>query len=511
MDEIRILHTGDTHLGYRQYHSDVRRKDFLNAFSNVVDDAIDMSVDAVVHAGDLFDSRNPTLDDILDAMGLFSRLKTAGIPLLAIVGNHESKQSTQWLDLYGSLGLVTRLGAEPYRLGDVAIYGIDSVAKTKIPLFDYSTFNGKGTDARYNLLVMHQLVKPFAFGEWDIKEVIDSIPFDIHAVLLGDNHKYEITKVDDVWVTYAGSTERNSTAEREPRSYNIVTIGKSGIEISKRTISTREFVFIPVALTEGSNALDDVFSAIKEYDLTDKVAFVELSGDVMSKMDLSEVERFLLSRGALVPGIKDLRTGVDTLADPSLNVSFSDPDDVVKEEIRKMNLTSGGLLLDDIIRDPHVVKTKVGDEAENKLGELLDKIDFSVSVPVESLSTPVPSVDVETDRSEEIPEIEVDNIGEESPVEVMVDHDVEETLPGKDVPDQHNAEVADTSDDAVSDVSVNEKEVHDTDNISGLEGDKEELPEKALDDLPEEKPSSEEEKKENGSVKPRQYNLGDYL
>ena len=30
--EIRILHTADTHLGYRQYHSEVRRKDFFEAF-----------------------------------------------------------------------------------------------------------------------------------------------------------------------------------------------------------------------------------------------------------------------------------------------------------------------------------------------------------------------------------------------------------------------------------------------------------------------------------------------
>ncbi|MEZ5335576.1 MAG: exonuclease SbcCD subunit D [Methanolobus sp.] len=300
MDEIRIVHTGDTHLGYRQYHSDVRRKDFLNAFSRVVDDAIEMDVDAVVHAGDLFDSRNPTLDDILDAMGLFSRLKTAGIPLLAIVGNHESKQSTQWLDLYGSLGLVIRLGAEPYRLGEVSLYGIDSVPKTKIPLFDYSIFDGKGTDAKYNLLVMHQLVNPFSFGDWDIGEVIDSIPFDIHAVLLGDNHKCEVIKIDDTWVTYAGSTERNSTSEREPRSYNIVTAGDNGVEISKRIIPTREFVFIPVQLSEGQEALEEIFSAIKEHEISDKVVFVELSGDVKVRIDFSEVEKFLLARGALV-------------------------------------------------------------------------------------------------------------------------------------------------------------------------------------------------------------------
>ncbi|MBP1910087.1 metallophosphoesterase family protein [Methanolobus bombayensis] len=481
MDEIRIIHTGDTHIGYRQYHSDVRRKDFLNAFSAVVDDAIDMGVDALIHSGDLFDSRNPTLDDILDAMELFSRLKNAEIPLLAIVGNHESKQNTQWLDLYGSLGLVTRLSNEPYRLGDVAIYGIDSVAKTKIPLFDYSIFDGKETGASYNLLVMHQLVKPFSFGDWDIKEVIESIPFDIHAVLLGDNHKYEITKVNDTWVTYAGSTERNSTSEREPRSYNIVTVKESGIDISKRIIPTRDFLFIPANVSEGPKAIEDVFNAIMEHDIHDKVVFVELTGDVKARLDFSEIEKFLLSRGALVPGIKDLRSGVDTLNDPTLKVVFSDPDDVVKEEIKKMNLTSGGLLLDDMIRDSRIAKTRMGDEAEQKLGELLEKMDFTRPVPV--------SISVEGSSPDYSPEPEVESI-DETPVnysENTVESEVETPV----------VEKAET--------------------VESVETDEKELPveEAAIDSGKKvesaDSTSKKVKKKKEDEPKPRQYNLGDYL
>ncbi len=504
MDEIRIVHTGDTHLGYRQYHSDVRRQDFLNAFSTVVDDAISMGADAMVHAGDLFDSRNPTLDDILDAMGLFSRLKSAGIPLLAIVGNHESKQSTQWLDLYSSLGLVTHLGTEPYRLGEVALYGIDSVPRTKIPLFDYSIFEGKATDARYNLLVMHQLVKPFSFGDWDIKDVIESIPFDVHAVLLGDNHKNEVTTVGGAWVTYCGSTERNSTSEREPRSYNIFTIGESGIEISKRVIPTREFVFIPVTITEGPNAHEDIFSTIMEYDIAEKVVFVEISGDVKAKLDFSEIENFLLSRGALVPGIKDLRTGVDTLDDASLKVSFSDPDDVVKEEIKKMDLTAGGLLLDDIIRDPLIVKTKVDDEAETKLGLLLEKIDFTESVPgnipyvpsadVEEVeAVPLDKVDIVADMDGSKEEILSENVANEVPHAIVSEMS---DVVAENITSKASAETPDEVKD-VADISVAEDAEVNAEISSEIKKD--------------EKESDHKDKKGQDSVKPRQYNLGDYL
>jgi DNA repair exonuclease SbcCD nuclease subunit len=391
MDEIRIIHTGDTHLGYRQYHSEVRRQDFLNAFAKVIDDAIAMRVDAVIHAGDLFDSRNPTLEDILETMRLFSRLKDAQIPLLAVVGNHESKQSTQWLDLYESMGLVIRLGTTPHMLGNVAVYGIDHVPKSRIPMFDYSVFtsdnniadstNGAAS-AEYRLLVMHQMMKPFAFGEWDVQEILSSLPFKVDAVLLGDNHKHEIIRLGETWVTYCGSTERNGISELEPRSYNIVTAGSEGIEISKRVIPTRDFVFIPVSLSKGSQAYEEIFSAIKERDVEGKVVFVNISGDPEIKVKFSEIEEFLLSRKALVPGIRDLRTGDISVEDPSLSFCFTDPDEAVKKELRGMHLTRGGLMLDEIIRDPLVVKSRVDTEVEDRLGELLEGMDFTDKVEI---------------------------------------------------------------------------------------------------------------------------------
>ena len=31
----RVIHTGDTHLGYRQYHRPERKADFLDAFARI--------------------------------------------------------------------------------------------------------------------------------------------------------------------------------------------------------------------------------------------------------------------------------------------------------------------------------------------------------------------------------------------------------------------------------------------------------------------------------------------
>ncbi len=380
--EIKIIHTADTHIGYRQYHSDVRRKDFLQAFSTVIDDAIKMKVDAVVHAGDLFDSRTPSLEDILDTMKLFSRLKGADIPLLAIVGNHESKQSTQWLDLFESMGLAIRLGTIPYTIEDVAFFGIDSVPRSKIPLFDFSVFE-EPLDSSYNVLVMHQLMSPITIGEWDCASVIGSMPFHVDVMLLGDYHKYEKTTVGDTWVTYCGSTERNSLAEKEDRSYNIITMSGNGIDISRRTIRTREFLRIPVTIRDPAKIYEDILSAVKEHEVEGKVVFVEIIGDDDSvSISYAEIEEMLLSRNVLVPGVRDLRKVTEDLLGQSVPISFYDPDEAIKDEIKKMNLSEGGLLMDEIVRDLSLPKTKVSDEAENRLSTLLEIMDFSKPIPL---------------------------------------------------------------------------------------------------------------------------------
>ncbi|MDD4619551.1 MAG: exonuclease SbcCD subunit D [Methanosarcina sp.] len=387
--EIRILHTADTHLGYKQYHSEARRMDFFAAFELVVNDAVEMQVDAVVHAGDLFDSRNPTLEDLLETMSLLSRLKAADIPFLGIVGNHESKQNTQWLDLFEEMRLAARLGKKPHMVGNVAIYGIDSVPKSKIPIFDYSGFSP--AENCWKLLVMHQIMSPFPYAEWDCDEVLENLPFRVDAVLLGDYHEHAITKnkTGETWITYPGSTERNSISEKYDRSYNIITLSEKGLEISKRTIPTRKFLPIKVELTGEDKPYEQIFSTVNEYfeEIPDSVVFLEISGDSEAVLSLSELEEYLLSKGALVPRVNDLRIK-ESLPEEILKVSFSDPDHAVANEIKNMSLNDGGLIIDEIVRSPSVPRSRVDEETEGRLSKLIEAMavdfkcpDFRIEIP----------------------------------------------------------------------------------------------------------------------------------
>ena len=127
----RVIHTGDTHLGYRQYHRPERREDFLAAFRQVAADAVEDDVDAVVHAGDLFHDRRPGLPDLLGARDVLETLDDVDVPFLAVVGNHETKRESQWLDLFEAMGLATRLDGTPTVVGDTAFYGLDFVPRAR--------------------------------------------------------------------------------------------------------------------------------------------------------------------------------------------------------------------------------------------------------------------------------------------------------------------------------------------------------------------------------------------
>jgi DNA repair exonuclease SbcCD nuclease subunit len=384
--EIRILHTADTHLGYKQYHNEFRRKDFFAAFEQVINDALEMQVDAVVHAGDLFDSRNPTLEDLLETINILSRLKTAGIPFFGIVGNHESKQNTQWLDLFEEMGLAARLGNKPRIIENIAVYGIDSVPRSKISSYDYSNFEvpdpalfsrPEDFENYKNILVMHQIVQPFPYAEWDCAVVLENLPFKVDAILLGDYHKYEKFPVGEAWATYPGSTERNSVSEADARTYNIVTFSADRVEISRRPISTRRFVSIPVNLNGEENPHEQAFSKINERleELPEAVVFLEISGDSKAVLSMSEIEEYLLKKEALVVNFNDKRTK-EVLSDEGLTVTFSDPDHAVADEIKRMSLNDGGLIVDEIIRSLNVPKSRVDEETENRLLKLVKAIDF---------------------------------------------------------------------------------------------------------------------------------------
>ena len=362
----RILHTGDTHLGYQQYHLADRREDFRAAFEQVAADAVADDVDAVVHAGDLFHDRQPRLGDIMGALSILRTLDDADIPFLAIVGNHESKRSEQWLDLFESMGLATRLGEQSVVVDDVAFYGLDFVPRSQRGDLDYEF---ETHDADSAALVSHGLFEPFDHGDWDAREILDGANIDFDAMLVGDDHEAKTKQLDGTWLTYCGSTERASAAERDDRGYNLIEFG-DGVDIRRRGIETREFVFVDVELEAGEGS-ERVRERIDEYDLDDSVVIVRITGDGEPVMPAG-IEEYGDERGAMVTRVNDQREFEE---ETDVEVSFADPDEAVRSRIEEMGLSPAARDLDETIRASKVADSNVADTVERRVQEFVEEAD----------------------------------------------------------------------------------------------------------------------------------------
>ena len=127
-----FLHMADIHLGYRQYQSDERLKDFSYAFERAIDSAIQKQVDFVLIAGDLFDKATIGPQTLLHAKRPLDSLRTHNIPAIAINGNHDRVRygnQFSWLDYLEEDECLTVL-KPTFRQGDIELIPINPTRPT---------------------------------------------------------------------------------------------------------------------------------------------------------------------------------------------------------------------------------------------------------------------------------------------------------------------------------------------------------------------------------------------
>ncbi|MEM8610960.1 MAG: metallophosphoesterase [Cyanobacteria bacterium P01_H01_bin.105] len=109
----KFLHVADVHLGFDRYDSKVRTTDFFHTLWDVFERyAIATAVDFVVIAGDLFEHRMIQPAILNQAQLCLQQLQAAGIPVIAIEGNHDNCPygvKTSWLRYLSDWGLLKLL------------------------------------------------------------------------------------------------------------------------------------------------------------------------------------------------------------------------------------------------------------------------------------------------------------------------------------------------------------------------------------------------------------------
>jgi DNA repair protein SbcD/Mre11 len=119
---VKFLHIADIHLGIRRYRSEDRARDFFYAWRDCIERyALAENVSFVLIAGDFFDARKVEPQAMNQAMYCLSRLREASIPVIAIEGNHDCRESESkfsWLRSLSQWGYIKLL--EP-SYGDGAV------------------------------------------------------------------------------------------------------------------------------------------------------------------------------------------------------------------------------------------------------------------------------------------------------------------------------------------------------------------------------------------------------
>jgi len=125
---MRFLHTADWHLG-RIFHQAQLEDDQAHALEQIEQLAVKEKVDAVLVAGDLYDRAVPPLEAVALLDRTWKRLVLdAGIPVIAITGNHDSAVRLNYGSAFlakSGLHLVSQLEAA---IRPITIKGVDIFA-----------------------------------------------------------------------------------------------------------------------------------------------------------------------------------------------------------------------------------------------------------------------------------------------------------------------------------------------------------------------------------------------
>jgi DNA repair exonuclease SbcCD nuclease subunit len=112
---IRFIHTADIHLGktYRTASGESKRyEDFFRMLGNIVANAIGEQVDFVLIAGDLFHTGQILPRTFARTIETLQPLKDAGIPCIAVEGNHDwihRRDSISWMEALSQMGYIRLL------------------------------------------------------------------------------------------------------------------------------------------------------------------------------------------------------------------------------------------------------------------------------------------------------------------------------------------------------------------------------------------------------------------
>lgn len=258
----RVLCTADLHIGRES--SGFPGCDALGAWKRLVEQAIAASADAVLVAGDFFDSDAAQYANRTPVVRTLERLREAGIPVVAVTGNHDSHA----LRVFSrhTQGLLTVLDVDntpaTVELGGFRVSGVSfqrpddrrlldrfPEPTSGLPVIGLLHGDIDGQDPRYN---------PFSAA--------DLVGRGVDAWVLGHIHARRV--FPQVNASYPGSPQALDPGETGLHGFHWLEIDDTGrvSEPEFQTISDVRYETLTVALETGEIVDDAVARAASTFD-----------------------------------------------------------------------------------------------------------------------------------------------------------------------------------------------------------------------------------------------------
>jgi len=327
---MNIIHFADLHIGVENYGRidpqtglSTRLRDFLDAFDELVEYALNWPADVVIFAGDAYKSRDPSQTQQREFAARIQRLAASGIPVYLLAGNHDMPNS--WgrataLDIFETLAvpnvtvsarpgiavIETRAGplqvvGMPWpnraalltqeELRDMTLADLDRELERRVSKRIHALAERLNPDLPALLtahIAMHDAkIKSGSEGAMTTGHFATLLPSDLAGqyfdyVALGHHHIYQQVR-NDPPMFYAGSMQRvDFGEENDPKGFIAVTLDPAkprGTRVRNadfREVAARRFVTIRVTIRNDDDPTADVLRAIARADVRDAIVRVQI-------------------------------------------------------------------------------------------------------------------------------------------------------------------------------------------------------------------------------------------
>lgn len=288
---INFIHTADIHLGktYRNSLGEAERyEDFFHCLAGIVADGVRDHVDFVLISGDLFHTGQILPKTFAKTIETLQPLKDAGIPCIAIEGNHDwihRRHNISWMEALSEMGYIRLLRPsrtqdggyrfDPFdektgtgghiEIGGLNIYGLGYIGANAGSHVERIC---EAVTTENNLLLFHVGIwkySPVEIGNMKIEEAYP-LAEKFSYVALGHGHKpYVIETPEGKPFAYnPGAPERvNFGEEKYDKGYYFVTVEDGRFTPECRPTDPRPMLVEAINL-DGAEDADVALASFRE-------------------------------------------------------------------------------------------------------------------------------------------------------------------------------------------------------------------------------------------------------